>query len=74
MFNTEYSGMKGGQMERLLQELTIGFPPSVTDITHNAERGNSKINNPGIQGLRWFFTHLLGGSGADGTLRIRQMV
>lgn len=47
----------------------LAIVPAVTDITDQRHGESSEINDGAIQGFGGLFTQLLGGFGADGTLR-----
>jgi hypothetical protein len=64
---TKETGNKGdeGDRETGLEHIAVGFPPAIANNSHQGQRCSSKIDDPGIKGFGWFFTHLLGGFGTD---------
>lgn len=43
----------------------VAFPPAIADKTYNKQWRSGEIKYSGIKGSGRFFTHLLGGTGAD---------
>ena len=37
---------EAGKRLKQLEHITIGFPPTITNKTHQRKRGSSEINNP----------------------------
>ena len=56
------------ERDGVLEHIAVGFPPTVANYSHQGQLCCSKIDDPGVQGFGWFFTHLLGGFGTNGTL------